>query len=708
MPPRYTTNQVKDLFADYGYVVPQNFVYHNNKTKVHVYDEMNGVYEDLSLQQLQYRTDRAATRRPRYFDPDLMNIQLSNTGPTDNSSFERWCAHQPEEFNDMDDETKHEAFDMFRQTIPHVARHQNADIDFDDYNNIAQLYGLVSALRTANYNQFDIRLTIRDVNDNITYAHANENTVNYLFNSFIEHLDVSDSNEALLNTVVDVKHVHIEFIPKTNTGRNAPGFFPFINKSEIDLSPYGIYQREEDVKNESCLITAIRSSGLLDEKQMDLLQSMIKTRNVMKTDLRKISKEFKFNVHVRTIKEGGKDSHYEIINDQTYPLLKLVVVMNHYMINTTTMAFDKRPSTIQTIIKKLGEKNLLAPLSDATIDRLIKTYEPKDERTIEGNIRPVIVEDAKVPSYRTVKQTKRFFGYAPANDEIDDRLDELQEVINKLPLRHKINVRDYYKFSDLGQKILYETGCYDGVYEMTGKKANEIRDKLVFPKTRLINREKFYSNETLYYLDINAAYMNFVKSIPSGKDDGYVNDRVGEVIRMLYNLRVKAKNDGHDKLAKTLKFIMNSTWGYSIMRPKVIKNKYVQNVDSYVQKYNRFVLKVKDHFVSTVNTFVPHYTFPQFARSVLDEYNKFFDKIKSMVHVFYENVDAILTDKEGYETLVSQGLVGNDMGQFKVEKVFKEIAIISNRQYVATTVNDERVFHCTKKDYDDVVRIAKQ
>ena len=427
----------------------------------------------------------------------------------------------------------------------------------------------------------------------------------------------------------------------------------------------------------------------------------------MKTDLRKISKEFKFNVHVRTIKEGGKDSHYEIINDPTYPLLKLVVCLNHYMINRTTMAFDKRPSTIQTIIKKLGEKGLLAPLSDATIDRLIKTYEPKDERTIDGNIRPLVVEDAKVPKYRTVRRTKRFFGYAPADDEIDDRLDELQGAINKLPLRHKINVRDYYKFSELGQKILYETGCYDGVYEMTGRKANEIRQKLVFPRTQLIGRTKFYSNEELYYLDINAAYMNFVKSIPSGNDDGRVNEKVGEVIRTLYNLRTQAKNDGKDKLAKTLKFIMNSTWGYSIKRPKVIKNKYVQNVDFYVQKYDRFVLKVKDHFVSTVSTFVPHYTFPQFAKSVLDEYNRFFDKIKSMVRVFYENVDAILTDKEGYETLINSGLVGDEMGQFKLDKVFKEIAIISNRQYVATTVDNERIFHCTKKDYDEVVRIAR-
>ena len=31
MPPRLTTQQVKDLFADYGYIVPNDFIYRNNK-----------------------------------------------------------------------------------------------------------------------------------------------------------------------------------------------------------------------------------------------------------------------------------------------------------------------------------------------------------------------------------------------------------------------------------------------------------------------------------------------------------------------------------------------------------------------------------------------------------------------------------------------------------------------------------------------------
>jgi hypothetical protein len=342
---------------------------------------------------------------------------------------------------------------------------------------------------------------------------------------------------------------------------------------------------------------------------------------------------------------------------------------------------------------------------------LINEFKSMNEKDVETNYRLINVKNPVIknnPYKREVKQTKRFFGYEPDNDEIDERLNELQEAINTLPLRNKINVKDYYRFSELGQKILYETGCYDGVFEMSGKKAVELRNSLIFPKTKISNGAKtFYSNDKLYYLDINAAYMNFVKSIPSGKNDSFVNCKVGEIIKLMFDLREKAKREGKDKLAKTIKFIMSSTWGYSISKPKVIKNKYVQNANFYSNKYNRFVLKVNGNFVSTINSFVPHYTFPQFAKSVLDEYNKFFNHIKSIIPVYYENIDAILTNEEGYNKLIKMGLVGESMGQFKVDKIFKEIAIISNRVYVATTENNERIYHCCKKPYDEVVKLAQ-
>ena len=59
---------------------------------------------------------------------------------------------------------------------------------------------------------------------------------------------------------------------------------------------------------------------------------------------------------------------------------------------------------------------------------------------------------------------------------------------------------------------------------MTGKPAHDIRSTLTFPKTKISNgcKTQYLNDGYYYYLDINAACMNFIKSIVSNKDDGYV------------------------------------------------------------------------------------------------------------------------------------------------------------------------------------------
>lgn len=718
MPKKISPEEVKNLFQEYGYVLPDNFVYRNNKQKFDVYDEMNDSHERISLQQLRYRISKAATKRQPYFDRNLMNLPLSETDTSPKDAFERWCEKQPEDFNDLDDEAKHAAFDYYREVIPILARKQNTSIDFNkDDLLIPKLYGFVQALRTIDFSRFDVRLTI-DSNGYISYAHANQNTIDFLYNAFYESEDVGDSSSAILNGIQEVDRIGIEFIPiNTNGQRRAPGFFPFTHKVDgLDLSRYGIYRNEEDIVNESCLITAFRSSGLLNHEEMKLLSSMIRTRNVLKSELKHIAETFKIfiNVQIITDYETGKTSHDEYGNKND-PKLKLLIMYDHYLLNEAVLTpFSKRKMSLFKIVKKLMDEKLVVPLSEEIKRKLIFSFKQTSDKDIECErcYRPLVVRDVKMNKYakeHRVKQTKRFFGYDIQENEIDERLTELQNAINTLPLRKPINVRDYYRFSELGQKILYETRCYDGVYELTGKRAADIRSSLVFPKTKIPGKRKLYLSGEYYYLDINAAYMNFVKSIPSGLDDNHCNNRVGEVIKLLYNLRLKAKKEGKQNLATTLKFIMNSTWGYSISRAKNIKHKYAHNRETYLQHFSQYILKENGNYIDSVKCFVPHYTFPQFAKSVLDEYNKFFNEIKSHINVYYENVDALLTDRAGYKKLLEMGLVDNEqMGKFKIDKIFKEFAAISDRRYVATTIEGEQIFHCINNlGYDDVVRIAQ-
>ena len=719
MPKRLNANDVKNEFIKFGYVLPNNFNYTNAKQKFRVYDERNEEYVNLSYQQLKYQTQNAATIRQPYFDKSLMNIPLNENANVSLSSFERFVNNQNGEFQNETEEYQQKAFETFNKTIPIIKRKQNTTVTFDEDEKLAQIFGFLKSIEAADLINTDLRLTIKSNDGRIQYAHANKNTIGLLINAFVDNdVDMKDSDTNILDTFVDVESVDLEFIPSIGGSRRNAGYFPFINKSNIDLSEFGIYSNESEIKNESCLITACRSSKLFDEEQMKMIESVIKTRNVLKSDLKHLAKLFDIHIHVSIITdyETGKTSHDEY-NKGKEKRLKLLIAYNHYLINKTVLTpYSKRPMSIYKIIKKLIDERLMEPLSERKQNELIKTYSSSTNNDFicENSFRRIKVEDKKMNKYvreNRINPTKKLFGYEPEPEEVNERLNELQQAINKLPLRHWIDVKKYYKFSELGQKILYETGCFENVYEFCGKIAKDIRGRLHFPKTKTLNNKPFYSNEKLYYLDVNGAYMNFVKYIETGEPNEKgefegKNERIGEVIKMMYDLRLNAKHEGKNKLATTLKFIMNSVWGFSISKPKVIKYKYVQKVDNYIERFGSYVLKYnytngESGFVNTVNCYVENFTFPQFAYSVLTEYNKFFDYVKSLVPVYYENIDAILTNEEGFNKLKSLNLIDNEeLGKFKLDKVFKEIAIKSNRLYVAKTINDEVVFHTYKKQVD--------
>ena len=712
--PRVTPQQVKDLFVKYGYILPQKFKYKNADQKFKVFDEQNDQYVKLSYNQLKYNIEKAPTKRQPYFDKELMALPMSS-GPAPRDSFERFCAHQPEEFNALGSESKHVAFDFYKETVPIIARRQNATIRFKKNDlDKARLYGLVQALKTVDYSEYDVRLTLH-ANGTTTFCHANQNTINYLYDSFFEYQDVGDSTTTILNQILNIDSIDLEFVPINRDGhRRAPGFFPWTHKVDgLHLTKYGIYHNESEIVNESCLITAFRMSGIFSNDELNLLKSMIKTRHVLKSELKKIAETFHISINVQVITnyETGKTSHDDYSFGERK--IKLIIMFDHYMLNETTKTpFSKNKLGPFKIVQYLMKNDLLEPLSEKTKKKLILNFNQSPEENIDCQlcVRPLIVKEIKSPIFkRDAKQSKRFFGYDPSPDEINQRLSELQSAIDTLPLRKRIDVQSYYRFSDLAQRILFETGCFDGVYELTGKKAADIRKTLVFPCTKISDGSKhLYLSGKYYYLDINAAYMNFVKEIPSGIDDGYVNTKISSIIAQLYDLRLNAKSKGNTKLATTLKFIMNSTWGYSISRPKVIKHKFAQDANKYQEQFGKFIVKQNGNFFDSINCFATHYTYPQFAKSVLDHYNKFFDQIKKSIKVYYENVDAILTDQAGYNSLLKMNMISDtQMGKFKVDKIFTEFAAISSKRYVATTMQGEQIFHCIKNmDYDEVVSIA--
>jgi len=148
-------------------------------------------------------------------------------------------------------------------------------------------------------------------------------------------------------------------------------------------------------------------------------------------------------------------------------------------------------------------------------------------------------------------------------------------------------------------------------------------------------------------------------------------------------------------------------YGNSTKNDKPFKNKFSEDVKKTVSNGSEFVCKYtfnedgKSGFVSKIHCFRPHFNHPQLAKTMYDNYYAFMDKISKLVDVKYWNIDAILISESDYFKLKELGYIGDELGKFKVEKVFKEIGIMSPMKK-AGILEDGSFYKCPKNIRIDI------
>ena len=787
MPKRLSTEEVKATFERYGYTVPANFVYKNNITHYRVYDQLNNDYIDMTYKMLMYQVKNKnrqimpadndedllmniglSENGPRNRDGfiDLMNMQLSDDGPRTRDGFydlmnapladeeapssrlERYSKKFGKLFMKETDKFKTGVMKMSNKIIKKLMHGQPFTLN-EDNNLVEILYALSHAMKIAapKINK-DIIMTIVDKKGHTQYARVNQNTIDML-DWVLEdkEYEINDSGDPILESLSNVKKLDFEFKDISRGGRIVGAFFPYYNNSDIDLTPYGIYKRGE-VVNESCLLTAFRSSGLLDDEQLNLLSSFLKTKLIPREELKHISNLFNIRISCRVHYGTGKTSTNEY-GEKYGKTLKLHIIEDHYILDKDVNAtvfyvknyakinnderfvnhprkmmlsrldknryeFSKKGCTINRIIDAMIENKLLEPMTDEEkrylqydeCSGLFRDYRKNKSITVKCKeaIRQINIKDKKRIPITFSKPNKFLFGYDVKDEEIHQRLHELQRLVDSLNLRHNIDVSLYHHFSELMQKIMYEYGCLDDIYEFSGNVSQKIRSELQFPK--IIWSEGHYKGK-LYYIDQAGAYMSSVTSIPSGMpdDDGNFkseNTKIKELIEHLYDIRMKAKKIGMDKLATTIKYMMNSSWGYSMKKPKLIKHRFVKDVDEYVKKFDPFIIKYKytcgrSGYVDRINPYVESYSYPQFARSVLNTFNAKMKELCNKVNVLYSKTDSALIYENDYKKLLSENWIGEKLGLFKVEHIFTEVYVKSAEKWIGKNEDGTYFYHMSKK-----------
>ena len=147
-----------------------------------------------------------------------------------------------------------------------------------------------------------------------------------LLTYFSEHVDPVDSEGDLFRGYNNISSIHVEFADKMLGGKLSGGYFPYWNKSKYDLSRYGIYQDEKHpCINQSCLVTAFDESKILTDDELLMLRSFIRTRHVLREDIKRIAELLKIDIKV-----DHRKITKELILDITTPKF---TVMGKYMMS---------------------------------------------------------------------------------------------------------------------------------------------------------------------------------------------------------------------------------------------------------------------------------------------------------------------------------------------------------------------------------------
>ena len=749
MPKRLTKEEVEKQINNYGFFFVPDTVYKNSRTAMKIYDAEQDKIVNLSLDQINYR--RRKNYRGEYDIFNILNdIQQQPQQPQQQSGYDRFCNRMKayNMFSTLGDNQKLAAYNVFQDLCKRLNKKKNFNINFDDvtllYNNLDNnllLYVLIEALQTT------IKKLNKRVQIEITYDDKSNRyyTLSYDTINYFKELLKDDTPQEITDSVSNMYQTHLNWTSIKIVFKDfikAGGFFPYINKlSSLNLSQFGLYNElnYNNYKN-NCLIEALINSGKFNEEQIKLIKSSVYTRVISIDNIQKICDLMKCNITIRIPEETTNKTNAKIFKCKTPSNINIVIFLyiDHFMINNELYVSeyyianheeidnkypndikrfeiinsngDKRHQkiTIVRLIKLLLKYNLLEPIPEKEqleIARQYKHFEYKPAELIDEYFRPITIKDKSNKQQDYFNLLFSNDGYFMFGEHITDKnklnklYNELQDVVNSLNVN--VRVRNYNKFAELMNKIMFEYGCFENVYEIADPLATKIREQIVFPRPHTTDGNKFYSNKKLYYIDLNSAYLSVIEGIPTGRCDingnftGNLNTKIRDLIDRLYNIRNSLK-ETNPLLAKCIKFLSTSCWGSSIKKNRLFKT--CKQTKQILDKNINNIIEYNDSIVKLIKSITFNYSYPQLAREVLNNYHKKMNEIRSICKIYYENIDAILINEEDYKKLEEKGFIGNELGKFKIEHIFKEIAISSSRKFVGILEDNSQFIHLPKKD----------
>ena len=408
MPPRLTADSVRQRFSRFGFtILDPNFIYRNAKQHVRVRDDITNRTEEVSIDALQKRIKRG---RVVEVDPFLHALHRTDTltlttpGRRQQSRLDRkirrFAQTQIPQFLEEDRSIQRLAVETADRLKSVVSRGRNVSITRTDDPDTdrAQLYAFIDTLyKVAELNQREEfrkkRISVSvNANGMESFMYINDNTIATL-QDLIQHIyfgeplnEISDSSTAVLFSLVDwstmsvlffddnsrvtnpldgprVDEVGSEFMGdgdvvadlprRRRRTRNVGSLWRYLNKTDIDLSRYGIFT-SFDVTNYrySCFVYALQQSGQFTPEEIDLINDSINTRAFPCDTISEICRLYDCHIIVEKVKHSVSSTRYGdasasrrvslLLRDTHYMINEPVPVTEYYLANINRIASSPR------------------------------------------------------------------------------------------------------------------------------------------------------------------------------------------------------------------------------------------------------------------------------------------------------------------------------------------------------------------------------
>ena len=255
---KLTQKQVEKRFKQYGYTILK---YTDARTKMKVRDDINDTIEEITVNKLK---DKIRLTKRQITKEAVQHGKLKEAEKfigTHKLSISKDQVKMHEFYQDIKEEMK-----------------TNKDIAIGKVSGDEFAVLAVALKEFAAKYKGTLLIKTLDKRGAINYVRVNPTTINDLLNIMDESYDqVRDSFDNFAFSVLD--NVRMDVIlepsqitherPKIKNGE----FFPYYNRSELDLEIYDIYR--DTVKNTCCLLQEFDYSKVLTENDMNLLKSSI-------------------------------------------------------------------------------------------------------------------------------------------------------------------------------------------------------------------------------------------------------------------------------------------------------------------------------------------------------------------------------------------------------------------------------------------------